>query len=150
LLWHLDGSPPAAPAYLWSPGRKSLAFVFAPDDRSLVSLAEGAAPDLWDLRPAAVGEVGLRLGSAASSVAAFRPESGQALARLGQEPTLDWAGVRVGSAGPWRIDPLLAQAKLLTDLGLDRLAQRDMELVGKRANPRDLLGLKALILGRQG
>jgi soluble lytic murein transglycosylase len=74
----------------------------------------------------------------------------QALSRLGQEPGPDWAGVRVRSAGPWRIDPFLAQAKLLTDLGLDDLASRDIELVGKKANARDLLALKAIILGRRG
>ncbi len=90
----------------------------------------------------------------------------QAIAQLaqkpGQEPGPDWAGVRVRSAGPWRIDPSLVQAKLLTDLGLDGLATREIELVAKQAysqantpasnqaNTRDLLALKAIILGRRG
>ena len=90
----------------------------------------------------------------------------QAIAQLaqkpGQEPDPDWAGVRVRSAGPWRIDPSLVQAKLLTDLGLDGLATREIELVAKQAtsqantpantpaNTRDLLALKAIILGRRG
>jgi soluble lytic murein transglycosylase-like protein len=98
----------------------------------------------------------------------------QAIAQLaqkpGQEPGPDWAGVRVRSAGPWRIAPSLVQAKLLTDLGLDGLATREIELVAKQAtsqaidqastqaidqastqaNTRDLLALKAIILGRRG
>ncbi|HEV7515256.1 MAG TPA: lytic transglycosylase domain-containing protein [Thermoanaerobaculia bacterium] len=74
----------------------------------------------------------------------------QALSRLGQDPGPDWAGVRVRSAGPWRIDPYLVQAKLLTDLGLDDLATRALELAARKANARDLLGLKAIILGRRG
>jgi soluble lytic murein transglycosylase len=74
--------------------------------------------------------------------------SRQAIAELGREPGPAWAGDRVRNAGSWRIDPLLERAKLLTDLGLDDLAKREMELVGKRAGARDLLALKALILGR--
>ncbi|MEA2694446.1 MAG: soluble lytic murein transglycosylase, partial [Acidobacteriota bacterium] len=70
--------------------------------------------------------------------------------KLGQEPGPDWAGVRVRSAGPWHIDPFLTQAKLLTDLGLDGLATRALELAGRKANARDLLALKAIILGRRG
>jgi soluble lytic murein transglycosylase-like protein len=80
----------------------------------------------------------------------------------GQEPDPDWAGIRVRSAEPWRIAPSLVQAKLLTDLGLDGLATREIELVAKQANSqtntqastqantRDLLALKAIILGRRG
>ena len=75
----------------------------------------------------------------------------QALARLGKEVSPTWTAARMTrSAGPWRIDPLLARARLLTDLGLDDLAEREMEIVGKPANRRDLLALKALILGRRG
>jgi soluble lytic murein transglycosylase len=47
-------------------------------------------------------------------------------------------------------DPRLERAKLLTDLGLDELARREMELVEDEANPRDLLALRALVLGREG
>ena len=53
-------------------------------------------------------------------------------------------------AGPWRVDPLLERAKALSDVGLDKLAGREMELVEAKADPRDLLALKALILGRDG
>jgi soluble lytic murein transglycosylase len=74
----------------------------------------------------------------------------QAMVELGREPGPAWAGERVRSAVPWRIDPLLKEAKLLTDLGLDDLAERAMDLAGKRANARDLLALKALLLGRRG
>jgi len=74
----------------------------------------------------------------------------QALARLGQAVSPTWTAARMTSAGPWRIDPLLARARLLTDLGLDDLAEREMAIVGKPANRRDLLALKALILGRRG
>ena len=76
----------------------------------------------------------------------------QALARLGTEPEpnrmmLTAAG---SPAGPWPADPSLQRAKLLTDLGLDELAMREMELAAGRANARDLLALKALILCRTG
>ncbi len=87
--------------------------------------------------------------------------SRQAVAQLSrglvQEPSPDASGFRVRNAGAWRIDPSLAQAKLLTDLGLDSLATRAIELVTKEENVqanwranRDLLALKALIVGRTG
>ncbi|MDP9122505.1 MAG: transglycosylase SLT domain-containing protein, partial [Acidobacteriota bacterium] len=51
---------------------------------------------------------------------------------------------------PWPSDPLLARARLLTDLGLDDLATSEMELVRGRANPRAASALAALILAHQG
>jgi soluble lytic murein transglycosylase-like protein len=87
--------------------------------------------------------------------------SRQAVAQLSrglvQEPSPNASGFRVRNAGAWRIDPSLAQAKLLTDLGLDGLATHAIELVTREENVqanwranRDLLALKALIVGRTG
>src|SRR5207245_1143891 len=70
----------------------------------------------------------------AGSAAAPAPEL------LAQAPT----------AGAWPQEPELRRAKLLIDLGLDQLAGRELELAGDRANPRDILALKALILCRKG
>jgi soluble lytic murein transglycosylase len=73
----------------------------------------------------------------------------RAMARLGTEPVS--AQIELAKApAAWEIDPALQRAKLLTDLGLDALAQREMELVRQQSDARDLLGLKALILVRQG
>lgn len=49
---------------------------------------------------------------------------------------------------PWPADPQLARARLLTDLGLEDLAQAEMELV--EAEPRSRTALEALILARKG
>lgn len=77
--------------------------------------------------------------------------SRQALARLGGESLpADLRPVVAASAGPWRIDPVLARAKLLTDLGLDDLALAELELAAPVAGHRDLLALRAVVLGRQG
>jgi soluble lytic murein transglycosylase-like protein/Tfp pilus assembly protein PilF len=76
----------------------------------------------------------------------------QALSHLGQEPG-DWDSAALLAqtpAGPWPSDPGLRRAKLLTDLGLDELAAREMELVEDRADPRELLALQALIRCRGG
>jgi soluble lytic murein transglycosylase len=54
------------------------------------------------------------------------------------------------AAGAWPQEPELRRAKLLIDLGLDQLAGRELELAAERANPRDILALKALILCRKG
>ncbi|HSK75187.1 MAG TPA: transglycosylase SLT domain-containing protein [Thermoanaerobaculia bacterium] len=77
----------------------------------------------------------------------------QALARLG-EPT---PAVRESTTlltqaatAPWPSDPALLRTKRLTDLGLDALAAEETELVSDRANPRELLALKAIVLCRQG
>ncbi|HKH49210.1 MAG TPA: transglycosylase SLT domain-containing protein [Thermoanaerobaculia bacterium] len=73
----------------------------------------------------------------------------RAMARLGVEPVSSQIELARATA-PWPEDPTLQRAKLLTDLGLDGLAQREMELVRAQADGRDLLALKALIMGRQG
>jgi soluble lytic murein transglycosylase-like protein len=53
-------------------------------------------------------------------------------------------------AGVWPPEPELRRAKLLSDLGLDQLASRAIELAAGRTNPRDALALKGLILCRKG
>jgi soluble lytic murein transglycosylase-like protein len=73
----------------------------------------------------------------------------QAEERLGGEPVS--AAVELARAvTPWPTDPALLRAKLLTDLGLDKLAVREMDLVAGKAGARDLLALRALVMGRQG
>ncbi len=54
------------------------------------------------------------------------------------------------SADAWPAEPALRRAKLLTDLGLDELASQELELVAGKANPRDVLALKGLILCHKG
>ena len=73
----------------------------------------------------------------------------QAAERLGGAPVSS-AVELARSPGPWPRDPFLLRAKLLTDLGLDKISRREMDLVAAQANPRDLLALRALVLGRQG
>ena len=73
----------------------------------------------------------------------------QAAERLGGTPVSS-AIELARSPGPWPRDPFLLRAKLLTDVGLDKLALREMDLVAAQANSRDLLALRALIMGRQG
>ncbi len=73
----------------------------------------------------------------------------RAIARLGTDPVSSRIE-RARTTTPWVIDPALQRAKLLTDLGLDQLAQREMDLVRNQANERDLLAIKALIMVRQG
>ncbi len=71
-----------------------------------------------------------------------------ALARLGRKvvpPQNEEAAPE-----PWPTEPQLARARLLTDLGLEDLAQTEMELVRAEAQPRSLLALEALILARKG
>lgn len=77
----------------------------------------------------------------------------QALARLGETPAAAGSGPELlpqAPDGAWPAEPALRRAKLLTDLGLDELASREIELVADQANPRDVLALKGLILCRQG
>ena len=73
----------------------------------------------------------------------------RAMSRLGVPPVSSRIEL-AKTAGPWPADAALQRAKLLTDLGLDELAQREMDLVRGKADARELLGLKALILGRKG
>lgn len=77
----------------------------------------------------------------------------RAMARLGEAPvSSEISEIQLAQASESRFpsDPRLDRAKLLTDLGLDELARREMELVEDAANPRDLLALRALVLGREG
>jgi soluble lytic murein transglycosylase len=78
-----------------------------------------------------------------------------ALTRLQKKP----AGPAPGSAPsaqsaqvtePWPDDPLLARARLLTDLGLEDLATSELELTQARVQPRPARALESLILARRG
>jgi soluble lytic murein transglycosylase-like protein len=51
---------------------------------------------------------------------------------------------------PWPDDPILARARLLTDLGLEDLAESELELTRAKAQPRPARALEALILARRG
>jgi soluble lytic murein transglycosylase len=51
---------------------------------------------------------------------------------------------------PWPDDPVLGRARLLTDLGLEGLAQTEIEALGGEANERAVRALQALIETRQG
>jgi soluble lytic murein transglycosylase len=75
----------------------------------------------------------------------------QAVTRLGETPEREGAVLLAQtSAGPWPSDPALQRVKLLADLGLDALAEEEMEFLENEAEPRDLLALKGLLLCRQG
>lgn len=74
----------------------------------------------------------------------------RAVARLGVPPVSSEIQLASASAAPFPSDPTLERAKLLTDLGLDELAKREMELVEEQSNHRDLLALRAIVMGRQG
>ncbi|HVR11629.1 MAG TPA: transglycosylase SLT domain-containing protein [Thermoanaerobaculia bacterium] len=72
-----------------------------------------------------------------------------ALVRLArwQHPPPDSAA---RSAEPWPYDPALVRAQLLSDLGLDDLAQIELDLVRGRAQARSTAALQAVILARRG
>ncbi len=53
-------------------------------------------------------------------------------------------------AEPWPNDPVLERARLLSDLGLDDLANSEMDLVKAKAQPRAFAALNALVLSRRG
>jgi soluble lytic murein transglycosylase-like protein/thioredoxin-like negative regulator of GroEL len=74
----------------------------------------------------------------------------QAAERLGGTPVSSAIELARSAAVAWPQDPTLLRAKLLTDLGLDKLAVREMDLVERKAGARDLLALRALVMGRQG
>jgi soluble lytic murein transglycosylase-like protein/Tfp pilus assembly protein PilF len=81
----------------------------------------------------------------------------QAMTRLGEIPPAGMEGeglalAKAPAAGEWPADPALRRAKMLTDLGLDELASREIEMAADtgRANRRDVLALKGLILCRKG
>jgi len=57
------------------------------------------------------------------------------------------------AAEPWPYDPALVRAQLLSDLGLDDLAQAELDLVRARSlgqSPRAEAALQAVILARRG
>jgi soluble lytic murein transglycosylase-like protein len=74
----------------------------------------------------------------------------QALARLGETASQAGTELAQAPAGVWPAEPALRRAKLLTDLGLDELASREVELVAAKVSPRDVLALKGLILCHKG
>ncbi len=80
----------------------------------------------------------------------------QAMTRLGEIPPAGGEGegmaLAQAPAGEWPAEPALRRAKMLTDLGLDELASREIELIAGtgRADRRDVLALKGLILCRKG
>ncbi len=75
----------------------------------------------------------------------------QALAQLGQTPeTLTVALATKANTSPWPAQPALRRTKLLVDLGLDGLAEREMELLDGQTEEHDRLALKAVLIGRQG
>lgn len=78
----------------------------------------------------------------------------QAMARLGARPQLaEQASAAMAASRPWQIDPLLSRAKVLSDLGLDALARREIafvESVNADVSKRDLLALDGLITLRGG
>jgi tetratricopeptide (TPR) repeat protein len=76
--------------------------------------------------------------------------SRQALSRLGEIPLSQGTALAQAPTGSWPAEPELQRAKLLTDLGLDDLASREIELVADRSDRRDVLALKGLILCRKG
>jgi soluble lytic murein transglycosylase len=50
----------------------------------------------------------------------------------------------------WPVDPALTRAQLLSDFGLDDLAQSELDLVRGKAQQRPAAALQALILARRG
>ena len=71
------------------------------------------------------------------------------LASLGEDVTPVRTALASRPAGTWP-EPALRRAKLMIDLGLDDLAEQEMELLEGQASARDLLALEALLMCRQG
>lgn len=69
-----------------------------------------------------------------------------ALVRLGEAPQ---TAPRV-EPEPWPDDPVLQRARLLTDLGLEELAQTELEALWQQAEEPAAQALESLILARQG
>ncbi|MBV8200723.1 MAG: lytic transglycosylase domain-containing protein [Acidobacteria bacterium] len=76
----------------------------------------------------------------------YRRNSVVRLARWKRQPPASEAR----SAEPWPDDPALVRAQLLSDLGLDDLAQVELDLVRGRAQPHAVSALQAVILARRG
>ncbi|HVR97213.1 MAG TPA: lytic transglycosylase domain-containing protein [Thermoanaerobaculia bacterium] len=75
----------------------------------------------------------------------------RALAQLGQSSeTLTVALATKANTSPWPAQPTLRRTKLLVDLGLDGLAEQELDLVAGTTEARDRLALKAVLIGRQG
>jgi soluble lytic murein transglycosylase-like protein len=73
-----------------------------------------------------------------------------AVARLGHLQRTPAAVNAATRSEPWPTDSVLARARLLSDWGLDGLAQEEMTLVGAKAQPLAARALGALILARKG
>ena len=73
-----------------------------------------------------------------------------ALTRLQRKPAGPLPGSAAAAIEPWPDDPVLARARLLTDLGLEDLAASELELIRPKAQPRSTRALEALILARRG
>lgn len=68
-----------------------------------------------------------------------------AVARLGEAPNAP----HTPTAEAWPTDPLLQRARYLSDLGLDELAQTELDVLRPRAEPRAASALHSLILARR-
>ncbi len=79
-----------------------------------------------------------------------------ALARLGGpggpggERSADVTPAESGPGEPWPDSPVLARARLLTDLGLDDLAETELAAVRSSADPRAAAALGAVVAARRG
>lgn len=73
-----------------------------------------------------------------------------ALARLGATPAVPALASAAPPPEPWPDDPRLRRARYLTDVGLDGLAQVELDLVGEAGEPRARSALRGLLLARQG
>jgi soluble lytic murein transglycosylase-like protein len=71
-----------------------------------------------------------------------------ALARLGDAHEATPAATV--PAEPWPSDPRLERARYLSDVGLDGLADTELDLVGDAAEPRARAALEGILLARQG
>jgi soluble lytic murein transglycosylase-like protein len=71
------------------------------------------------------------------------------LARWNGAPAAS-ASAAGAAAEPWPYDPVLGRAQLLSDFGLDDLAQSELDLVRDHAQPRAVAALQALVLARRG
>jgi soluble lytic murein transglycosylase len=73
-----------------------------------------------------------------------------AVARLARLKAAPPAAEAAHPAEPWPDDPALVRAQLLSDFGLDELAQAELDLVRDRAQPRSVAALQGLVFARRG
>ncbi len=85
--------------------------------------------------------------AAADTADFYRRNAVLRLARFKAPPPEDGTA---NAAEPWPYDPALVRAQLLSDFGLDDLAQSELALVQDRAQPRPVAALQAVILARLG